>query len=84
MSNVMTRLKYRTHLGEIMKQRGLTRMDIVRGANLSYPTVMRLETSSFDRLEAETVESLMKFLSLSHDDLIYTVQEAGPEGKTKK
>lgn len=84
MPTVATRLKYRTRLAEIMKQRDLTRMDIVRGANLSYPTVTRLENSSFDRLEAETVESLMKFLGLSHDDLIYTVQEEVSEDKKKK
>jgi hypothetical protein len=80
----MTRLKYRTRLGEIMKARHLTRMDIVRGANLSYPTVARLETTSFDRLEAETVESLMKFLGLGHDDLIYTVQEEVSDSRSRK
>ncbi len=84
MSNVSTRLKYRTHLADIMKQRDLTRMDIVRGANLSYPTVSRLENASFDRLEAETVEALMKFLGLGHDDLIYMVQEEVSDGKGKK
>ena len=84
MSSISMKLRYRTRLADFMKQRDLTRMDIVRGANLSYPTVSRLETSSFERLEAETVEALMKFLGVGHDDLIYTVQEEVVNGKVKK
>ena len=67
--------RYRTRLKEIRERLGLSRMDIVRGANLSYPTVTNWETASLASLEAKKIGPLLDFLGVTHDELVYLVEE---------
>lgn len=66
--------KFRTRLKEIREAKHLTRMDVVRGANLSYPTVSKLEKEELSSIEAATVEALTRFLSCKYEDLVYLVE----------
>ena len=77
--NIMA--KFRTRLSELMEKRGMTRMDVVRQADISYPTVSAWETEKLDSVAADKVEALMRLFGLTKiDDLIYTVDhEADPE-----
>lgn len=64
--------KFRTRLEPLMKDRGLTRMDIVRQVEVSYPTVMAWQNDAIDSISADLVFRLMRVLGLdSIDELIY-------------
>lgn len=68
--------KFRTHLGVLMKRQGVGRMDLVRDANLSYPTVKIWETDELARIDADTVQALMSYFKLKRlDELVYTVED---------
>lgn len=67
--------KFKTHLKTFMKERGLSRMDMVRDAKMSYPTVVKWETEGMQHLDAELVITLMKLLDIKLEELIYTVEE---------
>lgn len=67
--------KFKTRLKELMKKRGLDRMDIVRDARMSYPTVMSWEDNELNSVGANNVHALMKVLGCTMDELIYTVED---------
>lgn len=71
----MKKRRYRTRLKDIREAKGLTRMDVVRGANLAYPTVMNWETSALTSLDAEKVAALLDFLGVTHEELVYLADE---------
>jgi len=64
-------VKFRTRLRQLMAERGLERMDIVRAAGISYPTVVKWETESLGTIEAPVLDALLKVLEVSQQDLIY-------------
>lgn len=72
---VKTMAKIRTRLAELREKKGLTRMDIVRLAGLSYPTVSKWETGVLDSVEADTLASLSKILECNVVELIYVVDD---------
>lgn len=67
--------KYRTRLKALREDKGLTRMDIVRGMDISYPTVASWETKALDSLDAGKVNALAKLLGCTYEELVYVVEE---------
>lgn len=63
--------RYRTRLKELMMKHGKSRMDIVREAGFSYPTVVRWETQPLESLDAAKVRTLMELFGVSYEDLVY-------------
>lgn len=61
---------FTTRLADLMRHRGLTRMDLVRQAEVSYPTVVRYETEELANIEAAKIDAFMRVLNCSFDDLI--------------
>jgi len=73
-----TMAKYRTRLAELMQKHGMSRMDIVRAANMSYPTVVNWEKKSLKSIDADKVTTLMKIFNCTQDELVYVVEEDEP------
>lgn len=69
-------MKYRTRLAAIMKQKGISRMDIVREVNVSYPTVSNWEKNALRGFDAATLKRLLEFLDVSYEDLVYEDPDA--------
>lgn len=67
--------KFKTRLKELMKARGLDRMDIVRDAHMSYPTVMAWEKGDLSSINADTVHALLATLGCTMDELLYTIED---------
>lgn len=63
--------KFRTRLAALRQAKELSRMDIVRMANLSYPTVTKWETKPLDSVEANTVDVLCRILECTQEELLY-------------
>lgn len=61
--------KWRINIKKYMEENGLSRMDIVRGANASYPTVTSWEKALLGRIEAGSVFELMEYLKIPHEDM---------------
>ncbi len=74
-SQKVNEMPIRTKLAEIMEKRDIKRMDIVRGADVSYPTVVRWENSDLKRLDPVTVAKLKKFLDVSDSELYEVYDE---------
>ena len=71
--NIMA--KYRTNLKALRDRAGKSRMDLVREADMSYPTVARWETEALASLDAAKVNDLCKLLGCTYDELVYIVEE---------
>lgn len=67
--------RYRTRLAELMQRKGLTRMDLVRSAGLSYPTIVSWESKAMVRIDAATEATLCETLGVTRDELVYIVDE---------
>lgn len=67
--------KYRTRLAELMKKHEMTRMDVVRAAGMSYPTVVNWETKAMKSLNASIVSTLLSLFNCAYNDLVYVVEE---------
>lgn len=70
-------MRYRTRLAELLKAKGKTRMDIVRNAGLSYPTVVSWEKDALKSLDADKVQAVMDELGCTYDELVYRTDETG-------
>lgn len=68
-------MKYRTRLAEVMKQKGISRMDIVREVHVSYPTVSNWEKKALRGFDAATLKRLLEYLDIEYDDLVYEVPD---------
>lgn len=78
------RMMIRSRLREIMESKGLTRMDVVRGAKLSYPTVTRWEdTQEMGRLDTKVLDSLCQFLAVQPGDILEYVEVDDTEEESK-
>lgn len=62
---------FRTNLRKLREDKGLSRMDIVRQAGVSYPTVLKWENSALRRLDSVKVKAVITLLECRSDDLIY-------------
>ena len=69
-------IKFKTRLVELREKHGLSRMDLVRQADMSYPTVVSWENDELLRVNAGTVWHLLKVFDCSMDDLFYFVDDA--------
>ncbi len=67
--------KFKTRLKIFMDERGLSRMDMVRDAKMSYPTVVKWEVDGMQSLDADLVITITKLLGVKFEDLIYLVEE---------
>lgn len=65
----------RTRLKELRKRKKLSRMDIVRNANLSYQTVQKWETTPLKELDTLVLHRLLTYLDCTYEELIYEVGE---------
>ena len=68
-------IKFRTHLAELREKKGISRMDIVREAKLSYQTVHTWENDLLDNISALKVARVMRVLNCSMNELIEIVGE---------
>lgn len=62
--------RYRTNLEQLRKQRLLTKMDVVRKAGLSYPTVIQWERGTVSSLDANKVQAVLDLLNCTYEELI--------------
>ena len=59
--------KFRTHLAQLRKERGVERMEFVRKAGLSYGTVLSWENDLLASIDAHKLKQVMDLLNV--DDL---------------
>jgi transcriptional regulator with XRE-family HTH domain len=68
--------KFRTRLTELRKKHNVSRMDLVRKADMTYPTVMNWENDTLSSVNANTVWHLMSIFNCSMDELFYLVDDS--------
>lgn len=64
----------KSKLAGILKERGLTRMDVVRGADLTYQTVSKWINDEVSLIEPTTLGKLAKYLDVPECDLYELVE----------
>ena len=67
--------KFKTRIAELREKFGLSRMDLVRKAYMSYPTVVSWETEALASANANTIWLLMQIFECNMDELLYFVDE---------
>ena len=73
-------MKFRTRLAELRQQFDLSRMDIVRQADMTYPTVMSWENDSLSSIDSNKLFLLMEIFKLNKiDDILFFVDENNTE-----
>jgi len=65
----------RTRLKALREERNLTRMDIVRRADISYLTVSKWEKEPLKEIDSVVLMKLCNFLGITIDDLIVEITE---------
>jgi len=65
----------RTRLKELRERKGFSRMDIVRQAEISYPTVARWENDELDELDTDVLMKLCNLLDCTFDEFIVEITE---------
>lgn len=69
-------MKFRTRLADLREQYELSRMDIVRRADMTYPTVMSWENDLLSSIDSNKLFLLMQLFNIEHiDDIIFFVDE---------
>jgi transcriptional regulator with XRE-family HTH domain len=61
---------YLKNLAKLRKEKGLTQEGLARKANISYHTLIKLESGSIKNPKIETVVKLANALKISTDELI--------------
>lgn len=61
---------YLKNLAKLRKQRGLTQEGLARKADISYHTIIKLESGGINNPKIETVAKLADVLGVSIDNLI--------------
>ncbi len=61
---------YLKKLAKLRKERGLTQEGLARKANISYHTIIKLESGNIKNPKIETVVKLANALKISTDELI--------------
>lgn len=69
--------KFRTRLAELRERHGVSRMDLVRRADITYPTVMSWENDELTSVDADKLAALMRVFQCNMQDLLYIVDERG-------
>ena len=76
MNRINHMAKFRTRLGDLMREHDMTRMDIVRKVEVSYPTVKSWETDAINGINGDVIWRMMLLFNLdSIEDLIYLVDD---------
>ena len=65
----------RTRLKEILEARGIKRMELVRKAGLSYPTILKWEKDALRELDTGVLTALLKYLDIKYEDFVYEVED---------
>lgn len=65
---------YLKNLAKLRKEKGLTQEGLARKANISYHTVIKLESGRIKNPKIETVVKLSKALGVNLNNLIETVR----------
>jgi len=69
-------MKFRTRLADLREQYELSRMDIVRRADMTYPTVMSWENDLLSSIDSNKLFLLMQLFNIERiDDIIFFVDE---------
>lgn len=66
----MPKAWFRTRLAELMNEKGLSRMDLVRATKMSYPTVVRYETEDMTSIDSQRISELMSALDCEYWELM--------------
>ncbi len=74
-TKVETIVRVKSKLKDLMQSRGISRMDVVRGAGLSYPTVTRWEENNVKRFDPNTVAKLKNFFQCDESDIYETIED---------
>lgn len=61
---------YLKNLAKLRKQKGLTQEGLARKANISYHTIIKLESGGIKNPKAETILKLAEALSVTTDKLL--------------
>ncbi len=69
----------RTRLKEIREAQGYSRMDLVRQANISYPTVSKWEKDKLEELDTEVLMKLCNFLNITIDELVIEIVDGASD-----
>lgn len=65
----------RTRLKALREERRMSRMDIVREGEISYPTVVRWENKVLNELDTDILMRLCKVLKCTIDEFIVEVEK---------
>jgi transcriptional regulator with XRE-family HTH domain len=68
-------IKFRIHLAELREKKGISRMEIVRDAKLSYQTVHAWENELLDNISALKIKRVMNVLGCTMSELVEIVGE---------
>ncbi len=61
---------YLKKLAKLRKEKGLTQEGLARKANISYHTLIKLESGGIKNPKVETIIKLIKALNVTFEDLI--------------
>jgi transcriptional regulator with XRE-family HTH domain len=71
--------KIRTRVAELRKKHNVSRMDLVRKAYMTYPTVISWEKDALSSISSNTVWLLMQIFECRMDELLYFVDDESEE-----
>lgn len=74
--------RFKWNVKELRQAAGLERMDIVRRANISYPTVLSMETKTTARLDAAVLSELMRLFNCGMSDLVQIIDVDDDDSKS--
>lgn len=69
------KVRIKSKLKNLMDSRGVSRMDVMRGAGISYPTVVRWEENNVKRYDPSTLGKLKAFFNCSESDIVEFIED---------
>ena len=76
--------KFRTRLAELREKHGVSRMDLVRNAYMTYPTIMTWENDELSSVNASNVWYLLQIFDCTMDELFYFVDDSANAASSEK
>lgn len=67
--------RFRMRLNELLQERSISQRQLARDSGVSLSTVSRLATKDFDRIDADTLYTLLDFFQCKFEDLIERVTD---------
>lgn len=71
------KVRVKSKLKQLMDKQGVTRMDVVRGANLSYPTVVRWEEDRVKKFDPLTLAKLRDYFQCEDSEVAEILDDVG-------